>query len=116
MEILSTQFKHLREQAELSQNQLAYKSGVSVGFISKLEAGQYRTVSLDKCQQLAKGLGITLKDFLAALGFLENTGTPNTTLALQNALRGNGYTTTEAKKVIEYAKFIRNQRTHGYPE
>lgn len=110
MSKISLQLKRLREEAELSQHQLANKSGVSVGFISKLEAGQYRTVSLDKCQQLAKGLGLTLKDFLASLGFLEDAGMPNAALVLQNALRGSGYTTSQAKKVIEYAQFIKDQR------
>ncbi len=111
MSTISKQLKRLREEAELSQHQLAATSGVSVGFISKLEADKYRTVSLDKCQQLAKGLGITLKDFLAALGFLDESKAPSVKMELQYALRGSGYTPTQAKQVIEYAQFIKDQQT-----
>jgi len=109
MSTISSTIKYLREQAELSQTQLAQKADVSVAFISKLEGGHYRTVSLDNCQHLAKGLGLTLKDLLAALGFLENTSTPSASLALENALRGNGYTATQAKKVIDFAEYVKHQ-------
>ncbi|OGY31050.1 MAG: hypothetical protein A3C02_04465 [Candidatus Andersenbacteria bacterium RIFCSPHIGHO2_02_FULL_45_11] len=110
MSNISSTIKYLREQAELSQNQLARQSDVSVGFISKLEAGQYKTVSLDKCQQLAKGLGLTLKDLLDSLGFLENSSTPSASHALQHALRGSGYNATEVKKVIDFAEYLKHQR------
>lgn len=107
---LATQLKKMREQAGISQNFLAKEADVSVAFISKFEAGQYQTLSLDVCKQLANGLKLTLRDFLINMGLLEDESTPNTTLLLQNALRGSGFSISEAKKVVDYADYIKNHK------
>lgn len=114
MRNISKQIKELREKAQLSQNELAREANVSVGFISKLEAGKYGTISLDKCQQLAKGLKVELKTFLEELGYLENQGvTPKAEFALQNALRSNGLSSVaDIKQVIDYSNYLKHRHSH----
>ncbi len=104
---LSAALKKVREEAGVSQNELARRADVSVGFISKMEAGQYGTLSLDMCQQLAQGLGVTLKHLLSALGFLEDEKTKNVSLMLRTALRESGFSSEKTEKVVEYATLLR---------
>lgn len=104
---LSTAFKKMREEAGISQNELARKAEVSVGFVSKLEAGLYSTISLDICRQLAEGLSVSLKHFLFQLGFLNDERTKNVSLMLRNALRESGFNTENTEKVVEYATLLR---------
>ena len=102
--------KQLREQAELSQTELAKRADLSIAYISKLEAGKYKNLSLDVCHQLASGLDMTLRALLERLDLLEDTSTPNATLILKEALRGSGYTKSEAKTVINYGEFLKSNR------
>lgn len=109
---IGVQLKKLRVEAGLNQSELAEKAGVSVSYVSRLESGDYQTLSLDICLQLASGLGLTLKAFLETFGLLESEKTPNTDLILQNALRSSGFTTKEVKDVLEYVDFIKNRKRH----
>ena len=112
--LLAKNLKKIREEAKISQNKLATKSKVSVAFISKLEAGEYKTISLKVCQQIAKGLGLTLKQFLDKIGLLENGDSPpNTTELIQHALRGKGLSVDEAQKVVDYAEYVIKHHTVG---
>lgn len=110
MNYLAKTIKRLREAAELSQTDLAERADVSNAYISRLEAGKYKTISLDVCYQLAQGLGLTLRALLEELDLLDDASTPNATLTLQHALRGSGYTPTEVKEVINYGEFLKSTR------
>lgn len=111
MNTIAQTIKRLRENAGLSQNQLSRDADVSVGFISRLESGAYKTLSLDKCKNLADGLGIQMKDFLSELGFLQEDEKYKTSNEMiKRALRKNGLNDSDITKVIEYAEFIKNAR------
>jgi UDP-glucose 4-epimerase len=71
MQSIPQKIRELRQKADLTQNALAERSGVSPAFIYKLEAGEYETLSLETCRQLAKGLELGLRGFLDATGLLE---------------------------------------------
>lgn len=102
--------KELREQAGLNSKQLAKRSGLSPAYISKLEKGKYETISLQTSKQLSEGLGITLKMLLEQLGFIKNDKEQNSDAKMNDlSLRSDGYTFEEAQKIIEYAKFLKQQ-------
>jgi len=105
LEIAKT-IKKLRSQMGLTAAQLAEKSGLSAGYISKLESGEYETLTLTTSKSLADGLGLTLKSFLEALGFLQDRERPSFNL-VTSALRSNGYGPEEIKKIAEYAELLK---------
>ena len=96
----------LRKQAGLSQAELADKAGLSSAYISKLEEGKFKSMSLKNCKALADALDITLKDFLEGLGLLERAERPSFQMITQ-ALRSSGYSPGQVKEVIRYAKYIK---------
>lgn len=55
--------KEWREDRGFTQEELAYRSKISVTYISKIENGQ-TNVSLDTICKIATGLGITLSELL----------------------------------------------------
>ena len=109
MQKIAQKLKGLRVRAELTQNGLAEKAGVSPAFIYKLEAGEYGTLSIDKSRQLAKGLGMTFRDFLEAVGFLEDSPTPEADLALASALRKRKLSDSQVKQVVSYVDFVQKE-------
>ena len=109
MRQLASSLRELRQNAELSQNALAVKAGVSPAFIYKLEDGQFGTLSIDKVHALAKGLGMTFRDFLEAVGLLESTSTPKADLALASALRKRKLSAAQVNKVVSYVDFIEKE-------
>ncbi len=56
----------LRNKADLSQEDLAYESGVNRSFMSKIETGQ-TAVSLLTLMRLGKTLGVKTSDIIIAL-------------------------------------------------
>jgi len=107
---LSKSLKELREQIDLSQNELARRADISVGFISKLEAGVYKTLSIDKSKQLATGLGMTFRDFLAAAGLLDDNSTPNATKMLAEALRQRRFSPDEINEIVGHVNYLESKR------
>jgi len=107
--------KRLRIKSGISLSKLAEKSELSLAYISKLESGKYQTLTLTTSRALAVGLGLTLKDFLEKIGFLEkqdkyNPLRQNSGLQLiASALRSHGYTDQQARNIVSYAKFIKSQ-------
>lgn len=107
MKNIHTSIKAIRLGVGMTQSELANRAGVSVGYISKLEAGVYNTLSVDKSQQLAMGFGLTFKDFLERVGLLDgNPDTPNTNSSLSLALRQRDFSDEQIQKVISYVDFL----------
>ena len=107
MKEIHKRIKAIRLGVGMTQSDLAKRAGVSIGYISKLDAGVYNTLSVDKSQQLAKGFGLTFKDFLEKLGLLEgNPSTPNANSSLSLALRQRDFSDEQIQKVISYVDFI----------
>jgi len=53
--------RHLRTSVDLSQEELAFRSGLHRNYISDVERGR-RNISLRALDKLARGLGIELRD------------------------------------------------------
>ena len=62
--VIGTNIKHYREQANLTQVQLADKLGVNKNFISKIETCD-RRLDLIELRQICQVLGLSFVDFVA---------------------------------------------------
>lgn len=60
---LSMRLKRLREKEELAQEQLAKRSGLSLGYVARLEIGMHDP-SLSTLGKLAKALRVTVGELL----------------------------------------------------
>lgn len=109
MRNLAQNLKELRGRAELTQNALAERAGVSPAFVYKLEAGEYGTLSIDMSHKLAKGLGMTFRDFLEAVGLLDDNSTPKANLALASALRKRKLLSSQVNQVVSLVDFFEQQ-------
>jgi transcriptional regulator with XRE-family HTH domain len=105
MKTIADKLKAMRARFGLSPADLAKQAEVDPSFISKLESGT-GTLTLKSSKALSKGFGLTLKDFMDEMGLFEDTTQPSFEL-ISSALRRNGYTNTQAKQIIEYARFIK---------
>lgn len=109
MKNLDKQIKRLRNEADLSMADLAKRTGLSEAYISKLEKGEYKSLSLRTCKTLADGLSLSLREFLEKVGFLEISKSRPSFQIISQALRSKGYSVGETEKVMEYAKFIKQK-------
>ena len=62
--VIGTNIKHYREQAKLTQVQLAEQAGISISYLSKIEAaGCNKSLSIYVLNQIANVLSIEISEF-----------------------------------------------------
>ena len=62
--VIGTNIKHYREQANLTQVQLAEQAKISISYLSKIEAtGCDKSVSISVLNQIATVLGVEINEF-----------------------------------------------------
>lgn len=62
--VIGTNIKHYREQANLTQLQLAEQAQISISYLSKIEAsGCNKSLSISVLNQIANVLGIEIIEF-----------------------------------------------------
>ena len=62
--IIGTNIKHYREQANLTQVQLAEQAKISISYLSKIEAaGCNKSLSISVLNQIANVLDVKITDF-----------------------------------------------------
>ena len=62
--VIGTNIKHYREQAKLTQVQLAEQAGISISYLSKIEAaGCNKSLSISALNQIANVLSIEISEF-----------------------------------------------------
>ena len=62
--VIGTNIKHYREQANLTQVQLAEQAKISISYLSKIEAtGCDKSVSISVLNQSANVLGVEINEF-----------------------------------------------------
>ena len=62
--VMGTNIKHYREQANLTQVQLAEQAKISISYLSKIEAtGCDKSVSISVLNQIANVLGVEINEF-----------------------------------------------------
>ena len=70
---IGQRIKELRDQAKMSQKDLAYAADLDRSYITSIENGQ-RNVSIVNIEKIALALNITLKDFFNNNEFNHLTG------------------------------------------
>jgi putative transcriptional regulator len=86
--------KKLREQAGLSQNELARKTGYSPQFIQKIEQGKAKSITLEAAARFCEALGCKPGDLLEEEPDLND---PTTTTDGTNLMRINQTKRSRAK-------------------
>lgn len=69
---IGQRIKELREQAEMSQKDLAYAADLDRSYIASIENGQ-RNVSIVNIEKIAYALNVTVKEFFNANEFNKYT-------------------------------------------
>lgn len=63
--VICANIKHYREQAKLTQVQLAERAKISISYLSKIEAaGCDKSLSISVLNQIANALGVEINEFL----------------------------------------------------
>ena len=101
---LSSKIARLRKDADISLNELARRSRLSVSYISKLESGEYENLKLTTSRSLADGFGMSLHDFLERMDLLEEKRPSAGMKLVMQALRSNKFTVKQAEDIIDYAR------------
>ena len=70
---IGRRIRQLRENAEMSQKDLAYTADLDRSYIASVENGQ-RNISIVNIEKIATALGVTVKEFFNSKNF-ENTST-----------------------------------------
>lgn len=100
-----------RKEAGLTSKELAERSGLSPAYISRVENGEYKSLTLPTAKALADGLGLSLRVFLQGVGLLNNEERPSYKLITQS-LRHMGYSDAQAEDVIRYARYVKASDDH----
>lgn len=105
--------KSLREEKQLTQEQLAEKAGLTRGYISRLEAGDYTDGSptIKTLQKIAEGLFLPLEFILNKAGITKEdyiNGNKNAGLVLRAKY---DLTEEQIKKVEKYISTIKGKLT-----
>ena len=62
--IIGTNIKYYREQSRLTQIQLAEQAGISISYLSKIEAaGSNKSLSISVLNQIANVLNVEINEF-----------------------------------------------------
>ena len=62
--VIGANIKHYREQAKLTQVQLAERAKISISYLSKIEAaGCDKSLSISVLNQIANALGVEISEF-----------------------------------------------------
>jgi len=112
MKPLAETIKQMRERADLSQNQLAQRAELSLAYISKLEDGKYASMTIKTCKALSKGFGMTIQELLEELEIIASNRQRPSFQMVSQALRNSGYSAKEIDKVVDYAKYIKEERAN----
>ncbi len=105
---LYTVIKTLREEHELTQEELARKSDLTRGYISRMEAGNYTegSPSIRTLQKIARGLSVPLEIILNKAGitqedYIQSADTPT---FLRAKYDFNKEQIKEVEQYIDYVK------------
>lgn len=61
--VIGANIKHYREQARLTQMQLAEQAGISISYLSKIEAAGCVNLSISALNQIANALNVDIINF-----------------------------------------------------
>ncbi|GGB56716.1 hypothetical protein GCM10011409_37840 [Lentibacillus populi] len=71
MEELSAAIKRLREETGIRKSELARRSGLTRAYITDIELGKKKKLSLESAGKISEGLGLTKIEFLQEIGYLD---------------------------------------------
>lgn len=99
-EKLGAAVKRLRDRNNISQEELRERAGLSTGYISRLEAGEYASPSIVQIFQIAKAFEMPLRDLLEYARLIPQQST------FEACLRGEGYSEEQIKEIVRYKNYV----------
>ena len=100
----------MREEQRLTQEQLAEQSGLTRGYISRLEAGNYadNSPSIRTLQKISEGLSISLEYLLNKAGITKDDYIKNADLPTVLRAKYN-FNSNQIKTVEQYVEYVKTQ-------
>lgn len=92
--------KKLREQKNMTQEDLREKAKFGTGYISRLEGGGYSSPSISQIFQIAKALDMNLRDLLEYARLIPEHS------SFEACLRGEGYTEEQINEIIKIKDYV----------
>ncbi len=92
--------KKLRQDKNLSQEDLRELAGLSSGYVSRLEAGEYSSPSISHVFKLSQALDMTLRDLLESANLIPMEST------FASCLRGEGASENQIDKIQSYKEHV----------
>jgi transcriptional regulator with XRE-family HTH domain len=99
-EKLGQAIKGLRERKGISQTDLQERAGLSSGYISRLENGEYDAPSIVHILKIANAFDMTLRDFLEFADLMPKTP------SLEGCLRGEGANEEQIRDITNYKNYV----------
>jgi len=90
----------IRKQKNISQTELQDAANLSNGYISRLEQGEFESPKLTQIINIAKALGMTLRDLLECAGLI----TPESTF--EGTLRARGANDAQVQEIKRMADYV----------
>jgi transcriptional regulator with XRE-family HTH domain len=97
---LGSAVKALRMRSDISQETLRKKAGLSTGYISRLEDGQYQAPSIVHIFQIAQAFKMTLRDLLEYAELIPRQS------SFESCLRGEGHSEEQIAQVTNFADYV----------
>lgn len=97
---LGAAVKKLREARNMSQEELREEAGLSSGYISRLEAGEYSSPSITHTYKLAQALGMNLRDLLEQAHLIPREST------FESCLRGEGASEEQIQQIKQMKNYV----------
>lgn len=110
---ISNYLKGLRAEKKLTFEDLSGKTKLSIGFLSRLEKGDYdeKNISLATIIRLATGFDIKVKDLLDQMGILEQNQLPAIGAYLRE--KYNIQSTEDAKTIENIINRLNESQKYG---
>lgn len=92
--------KALRERKNMTQMDLQERAGLSSGYISRLEAGEYTAPSIVHILKIAQAFDMNLRDFLECAKLIPQEST------FESCLRGEGMNEEQIQKITDFKNYV----------
>ena len=92
--------KRLRERKNVTQSELQDEAGLSSGYVSRLEKGEYEAPSIVHIIKIAKAMGMNLREFLEYADLIPMES------SYSSLLRNKGASEDQIRDITNYESYV----------
>lgn len=97
---LGEMVKKLREEKNITQIELQEKAGLSSGYVSRFESGEFDAPSITHILRIATAFDMTLRDFLEYAELIPRES------SFKSCLRGEGVSEAEIDQILTIKNYV----------